>query len=117
MLNLIQEVNELSDKLEQELIICKRGGCELAEAEREYRVILRKEILEARAQGAPVTIINDICRGKPDIADARMRRDCAEAIYKSSQEAINVYKLKIRLLNDQINREWHSGDITQGGYL
>ena len=33
-----------------------------------------------------------------------------EAIYKANQEAINIYKLKIRLLENQISREW-SNDI------
>ena len=50
-------------------------------------------------------------------AEAKRRRDCSEAIYKASQEAINVIKLRIRMVDAQITRIWNSGDVTQGGYL
>ena len=43
--------------------------------------------------------------------------DASEAIYKASQEAINVIKLRIRMVDAQITRIWNSGDTTQGGYL
>ncbi len=49
--------------------------------------------------------------------EAERRRDCSEAIYKASQEAINVIKLRIRMVDAQITRIWNSGDVTQGGYL
>lgn len=112
-----QKLDELTDNLMKELATCRSSGCQLAENEAEYRKMLRIEILRERESGTPVTIIGDICRGKPDIADAKRRRDCSEAIYKASLEAINVYKLRIRTLNAQIERDWTSGGVQQGGYL
>lgn len=117
MQDLEQELNELTDRLERELATCKQAGCQYAENEAEYRKMLRIEILNERQNGTPVTIIGDVCRGKEEIADAKERRDCSEAIYKASQEAINVLKLRIRVVNEQISRIWHSGNVTQGGYL
>lgn len=103
-------LQDLTDQLMAELQTLKTSGCQFAENEAEYRKALRIEIMNERAKGTPVTIMSDVCRGKPDIADMKRRRDCAEAIYKASQEAINVIKLRIRIVNSQIEREWHSGD-------
>ena len=100
---LTEELDELTDRLEAELKTCKESGCQYAEHERQ--------------KGTPVTIIGDVCRGQEQIAEAKRRRDCSEAIYKASQEAINVIKLRIRMVDAQITRIWNSGDVTQGGYL
>ena len=50
--------------------------------------------------------MSDICRGSEEIAQLRFKRDCAEVVYKSAQEAINSYKLQLRLLDAQLDREW-----------
>ena len=54
----------------------------------------------------PVTIISDVCRGSAEIAGLRFERDCAEVFYKSAQEAVNSMKLQLRLLDNQLEREW-----------
>ena len=53
-------------------------------------------------------MIDKVCYGIPSVAEARFKRDVAEAVYKANQEAINSIKLQIRILNDQLDREWHS---------
>ena len=77
-----------------------------AAAEREYRIALAQKILLERDKGTPVSIISDICRGSSEIAELKFKRDCAEVVYKSALEAINSYKLQIRVLENQIDREW-----------
>ena len=77
-----------------------------AAAERDYRVALAKKILTERDNGTPVSIISDVCRGSQEIADLKFKRDCAEVVYKSAMEAINSYKLQIKILENQIDREW-----------
>lgn len=77
-----------------------------ATAEREYRVSLAKKIIEERDKGTPVTVVQDVCRGSAEIAELKFKRDCAEVVYKSAQEAINTYKLQIKVLENQIDREW-----------
>lgn len=84
-----------------------RRGRIYAEYERDYRIALRQEILLERDKGTPVTIISDICRGKSEIALKRFQRDLAESVYKAAFEAVNVYKLEINILREQIDREWH----------
>ena len=107
---------ELFERLMAELDTLRRTGQQYAENEAEYRKALRIAILNERQKGTPVTIIGDVCRGQEQIAEAK-RRHCSEAIYKASQEAINVIKLRIRMVDAQITRIWNSGDVTQGGYL
>lgn len=112
---LTEELDELTDRLEAELKTCKESGCQYAENEAEYRKALRIAILEERSKGTPVTVISDLCRGREDIAELKQRRDCSEALYKASQEAINVYKLKIRTVDEDIKRTWSNG-TGEGSY-
>jgi hypothetical protein len=62
----------------------------------------------------PVTLINQIIYGVPEVADKRFKRDVEEANYKANLEHINVVKLQLRLLEAQLSREWGNsgkGDI------
>jgi hypothetical protein len=47
-----------------------------------------------------------LARGNERIANLKMNRDVKETLYKSALEAINVYKLQIRLISEQLEREW-----------
>ena len=104
MVELHEELDELTDRLERELETCRTSGCALARNEQAYRTALRLAILEERRKGTPATVTGDLCRG-------------SEAIYRASQEAINVLKLRIRMVDAQMTRIWNSGNVTQGGYL
>ena len=109
MQDLINEIQSRVKSLDVALNAFGKRGRESAEAEREYRVALAKKILVERDKGTPVTIISDICRGSAEIADLKFKRDVAEVMYKSATEAINCYKLNIRVIEGQIDREHHSG--------
>lgn len=109
MQDLLNEISAQSRKLDIALSELGKRGRSYAEAERKYRVALKQKILIERDKGTPVTIISDICRGSEEIASLRYDRDVAEIMYKSALEAINVYKLQLRLLENQADREWHSG--------
>lgn len=108
---LYADLDGLSRALMDELSTCREAGQRLADAERDYRKRLRLEILSERRKGTPVTIISDVCRGVDEIADLKCARDCAEALYKASQEAINVYKIRMRMLDAEIQRAWTSGGM------
>lgn len=109
MQDLLNEISAQSRKLDVALSELGKRGRSYAEAERKYRVALKQKILIERDKGTPVTTISDICRGSEQIASLRFDRDVAEIMYKSALEAINVYKLQLRLLENQADREWHSG--------
>ena len=77
-----------------------------ATAEKDYKILLAKECLKLRDEGMAIGMIDKTCYGIPSVAEARFKRDIAEANYDANKEAINAYKLQIRLLENQINREY-----------
>lgn len=105
---MINELNELSKQLTHSGEQLKNYGKELAEAEHDYKVILRQEALKLRADGMAITLIDKVVYGIDEVADARLKRDIAETMYKASQESINTLKLKMRIIDAQIDREWRS---------
>lgn len=104
--DLINEIGAKTALLDAAITQLGKRGRAYAQAEMEYKVALSRMILEEREKGTPVTIISDICRGSPEIARLRFQRDCAEVVYKAALEAINSYKLQIRILDNQVQREW-----------
>lgn len=103
MQDLINELNHHRQSLNYAIKELKARGQAKAEAERDYRVALAKEILRLRTEGIPVTIINDLCRGEETIARLKMERDIADSLYESALQAIYNYKLNIDIIQNQIN--------------
>lgn len=102
--------NELMSKTKDLNIAIKKlreTGTEFAEAERDYKITLRQEALKLRAEkGMPVTLIQQVVYGVPEVAEKRFNRDVKEAVYKANQESINSTKLQIRVIESQLSREW-----------
>lgn len=109
--NLISEIGAKSAMLDTAVKQLGVRGKAYAQAERDYKVALAHKIILEREKGTPVTIISDICKGDSEIAKLRFERDCAEVVYKSALEAIQSIKLQIRILDAQIEREFHSGGV------
>ena len=102
--------NELQQKIKDLNVSIKKlreTGTEYAEAERNYKITLRNEALKLRAEkGMPVTLIQQVVYGVPEVAEKRFKRDVKEAVYRANQEAINSTKLQIRVIENQLSREW-----------
>lgn len=106
-MDLINDIQMLMEELTISIKKLKNTGQALAEAERDYKIVLRQEALKLRVEkDMPVTLINQIIYGVPEVADKRFKRDIAETIYNTNQEHINATKLKLRLLESQLSREW-----------
>lgn len=99
------ELNKLRIDLNKAITIIKERGKAKAIAERDYRVELAKEILRLRAEGMPVTIISDACRGNEKIAELKMNRDIVETLYESNMQFIYSTKLNIDIVMKQIEAE------------
>ena len=110
--DLLQELNDLCSKLTITGNQMKKYGIELAEAERDYKVCLREHALRLREKDMPVTLIQQVVYGEPDVAEKRFRRDVANTMVETVHEAVNVLKLKIRIIDSQISREWSSTNGT-----
>ena len=84
----------------------RKTGSQYAESYTSYRIAVAKELMLLRDNGVPVTIAYDIARGKPEIAKLKFNEIRDEAIYKANLESINATKLEIKILNEQLQREW-----------
>lgn len=107
-LSMINEMNDLNVRLNNAIRLMARYGKEYAQAEHDYKLELKKQALIRREDGMPVTLIDKVVYG--DCAEKRFKRDTAEIMYKTAQENINSIKLQIRILDNQISREWGRGD-------
>ena len=105
-IDLIQELQQKMDELNVSLRHLRKTGTAFAQAERDYKILLRQECLKLKDEGMAIGMIDKTCYGIPSVAEARFRRDVAEVTFKANQEAINTIKLQIRILGEQIQREW-----------
>ena len=91
-------MNELTASISK----LRKNGANLAAAEKDYKLTLRQEALRLRAGDMPVTLINNIIYGVPEVAAKRFKRDVEQANYDANKEHINVTKLKLRILEGRI---------------
>lgn len=106
MNDLYLEIQEKIKLLEASLRELRKSGTAFAQAEHDYKILLRQECLKLKDSGTAIGMIDKTCYGIPSVAQARFKRDVAETIYKANLESINVFKLEIRLLENQLQREW-----------
>lgn len=104
--DLYLELQAKTKQLDVSIRALRKSGTDYAEAERDYKILLRTECLKLRDEGMAVGMIDKTCYGIPSVADARFKRDVAEVVYKANLEAINSIKLQMRLIEGQIQREW-----------
>lgn len=105
--NLYNELNQKIKELNISIQSLRKTGSEFAESERDYKIKLHEEALKLRAEkGMPVTLIQQVVYGVPEVAQKRYTRDVKEAVYQANQEAINSIKLQIRVIENQLQREW-----------
>lgn len=106
MSDLYQQITEQMHVLDDAIKSLAKNGEALAEAEKAYKVELAKVALRLKADNMAVTLINQVIYGLEPVAELRLQRDIAKANYDAKQEFINVTKLKLRLLEAQLGREW-----------
>ena len=106
MSDLFEELQAKTRQLDTSIKQLRKNGTEYAEAERDYKVLLRTECLRLRDEGMAIGMIQLTCYGIPSVAEARVRRDIAQVVYEANQEAIQAIKLQMRLIESQIQREW-----------
>ena len=101
--------NELQEKcrlLDNSIKMLRKTGSDYAKAYTDYRKELAKELVKLKDEGYAITLAGDIARGKPEIAHLKFMEISTEAIYKANMESINVLKLQIKVLENQIEREY-----------
>lgn len=112
MNDLINEIQKKTQELTQSVKLLRQNGTEYAKAEKNYKILLRQECLKLRDEGMAVGMIDKTCYGIPSVAEARFKRDVAEAVYKANLEHINSVKLQLRIIENQVSREWGTNGKT-----
>lgn len=106
-MDLFNDLQILTNKLNQSIKLLAQYGKELALAEMKYKILLRQKALKLRTEkDMPVTLIQQVVYGIPEVAHKRYERDVAEAMYQTTQESINSLKLQMRIIENQLQREW-----------
>ena len=109
MEDLYEELQSKTRQLDMSVKALRKSGTDYAQAEKDYKVLLRHECLRLRDEGMAIGMIDKTCYGIPSVAEARFKRDVASAVYTANQEAIASIKLQMRLIESQIQREWSTG--------
>jgi len=66
-----------------------------AQTKREFDVLYANKVLKLKQDGQPVTIIRDIAKGDPVVADFKFKADVAEAVYSACRESIKDIRAAI----------------------
>lgn len=104
--DLLSEIKTKTRQLDYSIRELRKSGTAYAEAEKAYKIKLREECLRLRGQEMPVTLIDKVCYGIDEVAELRFKRDVAETVWTANKEAIQAIKLEIRIINEQLSREW-----------
>lgn len=106
-MELWEEIVTIDRQLNEALASFRQNGIKSCEAENEYQIEKSKEILRLKDEGMPTTLIPHIVKGLPNVAKLNFERSVADVVYKANQEAINIKKLQLRVIEAQIEREYN----------
>lgn len=108
MQDLMYELMQARSDLDKSIMFLRKNGTAYAQAEHDYQVIKSQTVLVMKSNGCTATEIQMSVKGQPQVAEAMLKRDVAKVTYEANQEHINVKKLEIRVIENQIAREWNS---------
>lgn len=85
-------------------------GNQKSEAEREYRILKAQKIVILRSEKMPVTLISDLVKGDPEVADLKLKLDGYEVMYdnrreniRSLRDAMSCYQSILNYLKAEIS--------------
>jgi len=88
------------------LVEAKRRGKVMVEKEAAYYTAKDRESFKMLEDGYANTYIQTVIKGRPGVSEAMSEYHAAEVEYKNANEAIQVMKLKLRVLEGEMQREW-----------
>ena len=105
-MDLVNQLFNLQKELDVSIDRLGKTGEDYAQAYTDYRIAIAKELVKLKDEGYAITLAGDIARGKPEIARLKFKEISTEALYKANLERINALKLEIKILSNQIEKEW-----------
>lgn len=103
MWNEIQDALNLLDLTIEESL---HYGLKMSAAQAKYYTVKALRVRELMQGGKSAAAIEMIIKGEPDVNDALQLFQDSKVEYDNSREAINALKLRIRVLESQLEREW-----------
>lgn len=111
MQDLMHELDSMKNELHRSMKMLRQNGETLAKKEHDYQLIKAQTWRILKAEGWTSTDLASTIKGQPEVAQAMFERDNAKVMYEANQEHINVVKLEMRVMENQIAREWSNGNI------
>ena len=106
--DLMKALEEVRNDLKIAMKMLRQNGNKMAETEASYQSSKYQVAMKLRAEGMPVTLIEAVLKGHPEVNEKLLERITAKVLYESNKESINVSKKNLDVINDQIAREWHN---------
>ena len=101
-----QEMRDLDKLLDLALKEAVARGRAMTAAEAKYYTVKDIRVRQLMEDGLSATAINMSIKGEPEVNEAMHQYHDFEVEYKNACEAINVYKLRMRILESEIERDW-----------
>lgn len=109
-MDLYSEIQMKLQEADQRIKQLAKWGRQKAQTEHDYKIELTQEVFRLKQGGHPATLIQLIAYGQPNVAKKRLDRDIADSMWQSCLESINVGKIHIRILENQLQREYGKKD-------
>ena len=100
------QIQETLSSLDDALAKTRKRGLEMTRAEAAYYSVKDRRVRELMDEGLSATAIGMVIKGEPEVTEALKHYHDMEVLYTNAKEAVNVYKLRLRVLENQYEREW-----------
>lgn len=98
---------EAMEQADSALADMARLGEERARADRAYREAKAERMLFERAENhTPASMVADLAKGDPEVAELKVAAECADALYEANREALLWSKKKVDTVRELIAREF-----------
>lgn len=99
-------IEECMRLLDLALKEAKSRGKVMVDAELEYYSAKSMESFSLLEEGYAVTFIQTVIKGRPNVVKKMSEYHEAEVLYRNANEAINALKAKLRVLENEQERDW-----------
>ena len=99
-------INECVRLIDSAVSEARRRGVVMVEKEAAYYTAKSQEAFELLESGYANTLIQQVIKGRPKVSEAMSAFHAAEVEYKNANEAIQAYKMTLRVLENEMQREW-----------
>ena len=106
-------INECLRLIDAAIVESRRRGLVMVQRESEYYTAKAHESFELLEAGYANTLIQQVIKGRPKVAEAMSAYHAAEVEYKNAQDAVMAYKKCLDTLREQQQREWNQEGYNQ----